>query len=61
MTRSAARLHSLCGTQRRIKKKQQQAKAKTKGLFSPRPCRGAGLWACHADSERFRRKSGAAR
>lgn len=57
---ASARLHSLCGTARRMKKKQERTAARETGV-ARQPCREAGLWACHGDSERFRRRASATR
>jgi hypothetical protein len=54
-----ARLHSLCGTSRKLKLKNQ------KKLIArdPKrlPCRPSGIWACVNSSERFRQHAACAR
>jgi hypothetical protein len=55
-----ARLHSLCGTSRKLKAKNQK---KLAGKHStPRmPCRPSGIWACIGVGERTRRLADSAR
>ena len=48
-----ARLKSLCGTARRMKKRNQ--KKLHKGRENSIPCRPSGIWACIGAPERFRR------
>ena len=48
-----ARLRSLCGTARRIRKRNQ--KKLHKGREHTFPCRPSGMWACIGEPERFRR------
>jgi len=49
-----ARLHSLCGTSRKLKAKNQK---KLVGKHGPSrlPCRPSGIWACIGTGERTRR------
>jgi hypothetical protein len=49
-----ARLHSLCGTSRKLKAKNQK---KLSGKHGPArmPCRPSGIWACVGVGERTRR------
>jgi hypothetical protein len=47
-----ARLHSLCGTQRRMRK--EEVAAATAHVRS-RPCRYHAIWACQGMGERSRR------
>ena len=51
--RPAARLKSLCGTARRLKKKNQKKLFMTRD--TRRPCRPSGLWACIGTPDRSRR------
>jgi hypothetical protein len=53
-----ARLHSLCGTSRKLKLKNQKKLAGKRGPTRI-PCRPSGIWACVGTSERFRRVSAA--
>ncbi|HEU4591876.1 MAG TPA: hypothetical protein VFS13_13300 [Steroidobacteraceae bacterium] len=46
-----ARLQSLCGTARRMRKEEEAATASA----TRRPCRHPAVWACHGNSERLRR------
>ena len=48
-----ARLRSLCGTARRMRKRNQ--KKLHKGREHTFPCRPSGMWACIGEPERFRR------
>jgi len=48
-----ARLHSLCGTSRKLKARNQKKLAMKHGP-SRLPCRPSGIWACNNNSERFR-------
>lgn len=45
-----ARLHSLCGTARRMRKEEEMAAPKER-----RPCRHNAIWACQGSGERTRR------
>ncbi|HET7810075.1 MAG TPA: hypothetical protein VFL16_05830 [Steroidobacteraceae bacterium] len=47
-----ARLHSLCGTARRMKQKNQQ---KLQRSHNKIPCRPSGIWACIGAGDRSRR------
>jgi len=47
-----ARLHSLCGTARRMKLKNQQ---KLQRSHNKIPCRPSGIWACIGTGDRMRR------
>ena len=49
-----ARLHSLCGTTRKLKARNQK---KLMGKHGPSrmPCRPSGIWACIGTGERTRR------
>ena len=52
-TRAPARLKSLCGTARRLKKRNQ--KKLHKGREHRIPCRPSGIWACIGTPDRERR------
>jgi hypothetical protein len=53
-----ARVQSLCGTARRLKKKKV---AIARVNAARRPCRFAALWACQGSGERSRRMAEATR
>jgi hypothetical protein len=50
-----ARLHSLCGTGRKLKAKNQKKLAGKQHGPSRIPCRPSGIWACVGVGERTRR------
>jgi hypothetical protein len=52
--RNGARLQSLCGTARRIKKKKKQPNAAMQ-LVRRGPCRHHAIWACQGAPDRERR------
>ena len=51
MRRRGARLESLCGTARRMKKEEDDALLDRRN----RPCRYPGIWACQGEPDRSRR------
>jgi len=53
-----ARLQSLCGTNRRLRKEEELA---TQPANSHRPCRHHAIWACQGMGERSRRLADSAR
>jgi hypothetical protein len=56
-----ARLHSLCGTSRKLKARNQKKLAAGKHAAQRLPCRPSGIWACINNSERFRQHAACAR
>jgi len=51
LRRPGARLESLCGTARRLKKEEQDTVIGRR----IRPCRYPGIWACQGEPDRSRR------
>ena len=56
-----ARLHSLCGTGRKLKVKNPKKLVVVRGGPARLPCRPSGIWACIHVGERSRRPANAAR